>query len=367
MIRKKLKNITICLFILSVFPIACTPPKFSESAWRKRVDSVQPRQLYEPHEKDGLFFNPWLKSEHGLGRVLRWKLSSSRSYNEKEAVQPRVYTGTESQLLNNGDADFIIWIGHGSFLIRTGEQIWLLDPMFSKRALVPARKTPPALSAKTITRLFPRLNVVISHNHYDHLDEDSIRQLSESYTFYVPKGLLKTVREWQPSASIIEMDWWQTRELQPGYELHCLPAQHWSRRAFSKVNSSLWASYMIISPEQTIYFGGDSGYFIGYREFGKKYPDIDYALIPMTAYHPRWFMHKNHMNIEEAVQAFQDLGAGYCIPTQWGTFKLGNNPPGYPMMDLDRYIRLNTLPSDRYLELGIGELLRLNTPRNPKQ
>lgn len=365
-LKKFMRNSSICLFFLSLFTMGCAPPKFSETGWRERVESVQSGQLYEPHEKDGLFFNPWLKSDHGLGRVVTWKLSSSQSYDDQEVVKPKVYEDTESQLLNNGDNDFILWIGHGSFLIRTGDQTWLLDPMFSKRALLPARKIPPALSAKTTTRLFPRLNVVISHNHYDHLDEESIRQLSDGYTFYVPKGLLKIVRKWQPGARIVEMDWWQTRKLQPGYELHCLPAQHWSRRALSDVNSSLWASYMIISPSLTIYFGGDSGYFIGYREYGKKYPKIDYALIPTTAYHPRWFMHENHMNIAEAVRAFQELGADYFIPTQWGTFKLGDNPPGYPIMDLKRFIHLEKLHPDQYQELGIGELLRINKFRNTK-
>ena len=116
---------------------------------------------------------------------------------------------------------------------------------------------------------------------------------------------------------------------------------------------------MIITPETNIYFGGDSGYFIGYREFGKRYPRIDYALIPVTAYHPRWFMHVSHMNATEAVQAFKDLGATYFIPTQWGTFHLGDNPPGYPMLELKRLIKSETLDAERYPDLDIGQLLRL--------
>lgn len=213
------------------------------------------------------------------------------------------------------------------------------------------------MSAHKISELFPRMNVVISHNHYDHLDEDSIRQLPAKTTFYVPLGLAEIIRKWQPEAKIVEMDWWQTIKIKPGYEIHCLPAQHWSKRIFTETNSTLWASYMIISPDTTIYFGGDSGYFIGYREFGRKYPKIDYALIPTTAYHPRWFMHESHMNIEEAVQAFQDLGADYFIPTQWGTFQLGDNPPGCPMLDLLRMIEKKRLNRKQYLMLGIGQVL----------
>ncbi len=348
------------LLVVSIFISGCSQPDFSESEWRQQVESVKNEELYKAHEKDGIFFNPWISLEKRLTKVLAWKFSGKQAYSEAEQdYLPVLYENSEQQILRLGDGDFILWIGHGSFLIKTGDEIWLLDPMFSKRALLPARKTSPALTAQQINKLFPRLNVVISHNHYDHLDEESIRQLSGKSTFYVPLGLKKLIREWQPEAKVVEMDWWQTKEIKPGYEIHCLPAQHWSRRIFGGVNSSLWASYMLISPDTNIYFGGDSGYFIGYREFGKKYPKIDYALLPTTAYHPRWFMHKAHMNIEEAIQAFDDLGADNFIPTQWGTFHLGDNPPGYPILDLQRVIEEKQLNREQYQILGIGQVLPL--------
>ena len=123
-----------------------------------------------------------------------------------------------------------------------------------------------------------------------------------------------------------------------GTKLFCLPAQHWSRRLGQDPNMTLWASFLLATPKTTIYVGGDSGYFVGYREFGKKFPKIDYALIPTTAYHPRWFMHYPHMDIREAVDAFHALHARFFIPTQWGTFHLGDEPPGYPALDLRRTI-----------------------------
>jgi L-ascorbate metabolism protein UlaG (beta-lactamase superfamily) len=292
-----------------------------------------------------------------LGSFLTWQLSKKLPYAAEEVVHlPKVHQDTIEQISKTGK-DFIVWIGHGSYLIRTGEQYWLLDPMFSQRALLPSRKTPPALSAEDINRLTPTVNVVISHNHYDHLDEDSIEQLSEKARFFVPLGLEKTLRDWQPNAEIVEMDWWQKLEIAEGYELHCLPAQHWSYRAFDAENASLWASYMIVTPEQTIYFGGDSGYFIGYREFGQKYPKIDYALLPVTAYHPRWFMHYAHMNIEEAVTAFQELKAEFFIPTQWGTFRLGDNPAGQPGLELKQYIKHHHLKPRKFVILDIGQRL----------
>lgn len=356
MIRKTI-GVIATLFLVT----SCTPPNFSENRWQEKIESARVEQLYAPHEKEGVFFNPWLKPERKFSDVLKWKLSPSQSYSEKEeAFMPEVLADTESRVLAAGERDFIAWLGHGTFLIKSGAAVWLVDPMFSKRALLPARKTAPALSAHVINKLFPDVNVVISHNHYDHLDADSISQLSEKYTFYLPKGLHKVVVEWQPKARIIEMDWWQTISIRDGYEIHCLPAQHWSRRATGGENTSLWASYMFVTPQRQIYFGGDSGYFIGYREFGKKYPEIDYALMPVTAYHPRWFMHEAHMNAREALQAFQDLGADFFIPTQWGTFHLGDNPPGYPVLDLRQIIREKNLDADRFLIPAIGQLIWLN-------
>jgi L-ascorbate metabolism protein UlaG (beta-lactamase superfamily) len=141
-----------------------------------------------------------------------------------------------------------------------------------------------------------------------------------------------------------------------GTSLTSLPAQHWSRRIGQDVNTTLWASYLLMTPAASIYYGGDSGYFVGFQEFGKRYPDIDYALIPLTAYHPRWFMHYAHMNAPEAIQAFEDLGARYFIPTQWGTFQLGDNPPGFPMLDLKRTLERLGHDTTPFLIMDIGQI-----------
>ncbi|MCG8335828.1 MAG: MBL fold metallo-hydrolase [Proteobacteria bacterium] len=353
----KALNWSASLFIVISVLNGCAQPEFDEKAWLREVESTMVEELYAEHYKDGKYFNPWIDVSKGISDILTWRFSSALHYSEEEkAYLPPFRDDTSDQILNNLENDFIVWIGHNTFLIKTGDQVWLTDPMFSKRALLPPRKTPPALKAEDINRLFPKVNVVISHNHYDHLDADSIEQLSQDYVYYVPVGLKHTLKDWQPKAEIIEMDWWETLKLGKGIEIHCLPAQHWSLRAFDGENTSLWASYMFITPETTVYFGGDSGYFIGYREIGRKYPKIDYALIPTTAYHPRWFMHKSHMNIEEALNAFQDLGADYFIPTQWGAFHLGDEPPGYPGLDLMHAIKSRKLDQSKYLILDIGEL-----------
>ena len=156
---------------------------------------------------------------------------------------------------------------------------------------------------------------------------------------------------------VTEMNWWQQIDLGYGVKLICLPAQHWSLRLGQGRNTTLWAAWLLITPKATLFFGGDSGYFKGFREIGKKYPKIDFAFMATTAYHPRWFMHYQHLDVPEAVRAFEDLGARVFIPTQWGTFHLGSNPPGLPGLDLARHIKEKNLNPERFKILDIGEIL----------
>jgi L-ascorbate metabolism protein UlaG (beta-lactamase superfamily) len=159
------------------------------------------------------------------------------------------------------------------------------------------------------------------------------------------------------------MDWWQSIDAGNGVTLDCLPAQHWSRRIGQPVNSTLWASFLLRTPGPSVYYGADSGYFVGYREFGRRFAGIDYALLSTTAYHPRWFMHYAHVNIEEALEAFKEIGARYFIPTQWGTFRLGDEPAGYPALELKAAIAHQGLDANRFLILDIGQIQPLSSGR----
>jgi len=357
-----LPAIVLCVILLSC---AAGDRTFGERDWRERADAADPSALRATHERDGSYFNPWMPAEDigGFSRFLRWKFSSKTSYTEEEQIYlPAVLPDAVGRIRAlPADQDFILWIGHASFLIRIGGEIWLTDPMFSARALLPRRRTPPALSAEDIRQLgSKRINVVISHNHYDHLDRESLRALPDDARIFVPLGLKDYVRD-LGKPQVLEMDWWQAIECGNGVRLVCLPAQHWSRRFAQGRDRTLWASYLIASPGSTVYFGGDSGYFIGYREIGRMFPGIDYALMPTTAYHPRWFMHYAHMNIDEALDAFDDLKARYFIPTQWGAFDLGDEPAGYPGLDLERTIKKRNVDPSRILILDVGQIVLIET------
>ena len=347
---------------LAVFLSSCgaAPPTFDENLWKTKIESQRTALLYTDHLDDGVFFNPWMPMQSKSFKLfLKWRLSKKRAYTEDEKTHlPEVIPNLYRRIKNIPDRSFIAWIGHATFLIRTNGTYWLTDPMLSKRALLPKRVRPPALSFESLKQISDPINVLISHNHYDHLDKKTVQALPQHARIFVPMGLKKYVQSFF-KGEVQAMDWWDRLDLGKGTQLVCLPAQHWSRRIGQDVNTTLWASYMMITPQGTIYYGGDSGYFAGYREFGKKYPGIDYALIPLTAYHPRWFMHYAHMNAAESIQAFNDLGARHYIPTQWGTFELGDNPPGYPALDLARTIEKMNLDPQRFIVLDIGEIVSM--------
>jgi N-acyl-phosphatidylethanolamine-hydrolysing phospholipase D len=362
-----MRNSVVCLLLpllmLSIVSCIRGVPPFDEAMWRRDVEGQKVSELYAPHYKDGGYFNPWMPMQDaGFARLLRWRLSQRDNYTEEEeAHRPAVIPKLKERILSMQNGDFIAWVGHATFLMRLNGEYWLTDPIFSDRALLPKRLTPPALSLEEMRELPGKLNVVISHNHYDHFDKPSVQALPDSARFFVPLGLKHSVARLNKE-NVLEMDWWQTIECGNGIKLVCLPAQHWSRRISQGTNRTLWASFMIITPAVTIYVGGDSGYFIGYKEIGRLYPTIDYALLPTTAYHPRWFMHYAHLNVKEAIDAFQDLGARYMIPTQWGTFRLGNEPIGYSALELKRTIKEEGLDPSNFLTMDIGQILPI-TPK----
>lgn len=315
------------------FAVGCggvlTPPGFDAAAWVRESDALPRSALYHANLFDGRYDNPWRPNDHTFRTFLRWRLSSlSRSYPD-QVPSVEVLPNDGAYLGRANEPASITWIGHATFAIQTAGQVWVTDPMFSERALLPRRLAPPGIPVSSIPE---EAFAIISHNHYDHLDAASIEALPATTRWFVPKGLGDYVRG-AGASHVEELDWWD--RVQVGdTTLVCLPAQHWSNRIDMGRNRSLWASWMLITPERTIYFGGDSGYFHGFAEMGERFGPIDDAIIPIGAYEPRWFMAYNHMNIDEALRAFEHLRATRMIPMQFGVFKLGDEPAAFPAMEL---------------------------------
>ncbi|MEL7043392.1 MAG: MBL fold metallo-hydrolase [Pseudomonadota bacterium] len=217
-------------------------------------------------------------------------------------------------------------LGHSSILIKLGGDLILVDPVFSERAsplqwLGPRRFHPVPLAVDAL----PRVKVVlISHNHYDHLDEGTVRQLADSAeTFVVPLGVGAQLREWGVAAgSIVELDWWQELEL-GDLNFVATPAQHFSGRSLTDRNKTLWASWVIRGHDANLFFSGDSGYFAGFKEIGERYGPFDITMIENGAYNEAW--RSVHMMPEESVQAHIDLRGRAMLPIHNSTFDLSTH------------------------------------------
>jgi N-acyl-phosphatidylethanolamine-hydrolysing phospholipase D len=231
------------------------------------------------------------------------------------------------------------WIGHAAFLLQIGGANLLTDPMFSRRASPvsfggPRRFRPPGVA---LSELPPLDAVLLSHDHFDHLDRPSVEALLERFGRDLPFVTPLGYRRWferRGARNVLELDWWDEVAIGPPerrVRVVAAPARHWTRRRLA-VNRRLWASYaMLVDEAPSVYFGADSGYFPGYGEIAERLGAFDVVLMPIGAYEPRWFMRGAHMNPEEAVRAYRDLGGrGAFVGMHWGTFRLTDEDPLEP-------------------------------------
>lgn len=232
---------------------------------------------------------------------------------DRQPVLPRAEAGQT----------LVTWVGHASYVIQIGGLTVLTDPVWSKRIPgVRPRLTPVGVDWSALPRVDA---VVISHNHYDHLDGPSIRRLPRDTPMFVPANLARWFRR-RGFRDVTDLDWWEYRDI-AGVRFDFVPAHHWSRRTLTDQNKSLWGGWILTDRDGArVYFAGDTGYGHWFGRIADRYPDIDLAILPVGAYDPPWFMQAVHLNPEEAVQACADLGTRRMAPMHWGCFVLSSEP-----------------------------------------
>lgn len=201
-----------------------------------------------------------------------------------------------------------------------GRPLYLIDPVLSERASPlsfygPKRKTPTPLTVEQLPAVDA---VLISHNHYDHLDRRTVRQLARCFPqaeFIVPLGLKRWFRRYR--LKVHELDWWQSLSLGE-LTVYATPARHWSMRTLWDRNRSLWCGWVIHHPALRFYFSGDSGYSARLAEIGQRLGPFDVAALPIGAYAPRWFMQEQHMDPQQSVALYRELNQPRAIPIHWG-------------------------------------------------
>jgi N-acyl-phosphatidylethanolamine-hydrolysing phospholipase D len=324
---------------------ACSPPA---DPWEP-PEAAGVESLYAPHGEPGRFVNPWSPFRGSPLDFLRWQLSPSAWGGAGDFELPRV-ANDGSSLAGVEHSAAITWIGHASFAVHDDADVFLTDPHFGPRALLPRRRVPPGIPLESVPG---HAFAVISHNHYDHLDEPTVEALPDTVTWYVPLGLGAWFRE-RGRRAVVELDWWESAQ-HGRFRVTCLPSQHWSRRVGQAASSTLWCSWLLDSGERRYYFAGDTGWFHGFAEFGRRFGPIDVAMLPIGAYAPRWFMRYQHLDPADAVQAFQELRARHLLAMHWGTFDLTDEPLGEPPEALARAVAQAGVDPETVHLLAVGE------------
>lgn len=265
------------------------------------------------------FFNPHVVGqEKGFGDLWRW-MTNRQQIPWPVWVENQTWPKPAPVAL---DALSVTFIGHASFLIGIGGRWFITDPVYSDRASPfsfagPKRVRAPGLSLDELPKLD---GILVSHNHYDHLDRDTLRELDRRFQAPVVTSLGNAGLIGGAGPRVVtELDWWQSHSI-GGVEITYVPAQHFAARGLFDRNTTLWGGFVLRAQGRTLYFSGDSGYCPHFKEIGERFPGIDLSLLPIGAYEPRWFMRIQHMNPEEAVQAHLDLGTRRSIGMHYGTF-----------------------------------------------
>jgi N-acyl-phosphatidylethanolamine-hydrolysing phospholipase D len=259
----------------------------------------------------------------------------------RRGLQPAVPRGTPPAMLandgayvrSNGHVPTVTWIGHSTFLVQLDGMNILTDPIWADRASPvrfagPRRLIPPAMRFEDLPRIDA---VVISHDHYDHLDADTVRRLAHEHAprFFVPLGLRAWLAD-EGIGDVVELDWGESAEFR-GLTFVCTPAQHSSGRGLRDQNLRLWASWVVTGAGKRFFFAGDTGYDASLADIGRRFGPFDLAALPIGGYaaYPGG-RHPNHLSPEEAVQLFQELGGGLMVPMHFATFDMNQEPFAEP-------------------------------------
>jgi L-ascorbate metabolism protein UlaG (beta-lactamase superfamily) len=327
--------------------------------WKVRQDLDRARRTHGGRDwpadfKDRLTFA--LPSLRDVGMVMR-----SGGFRTDLGDVPRIPVATQASLptVPAGRAA-VTWIGHATYAVQIGGLTVLTDPVFARKIPgVPPRLTPPGVPLEGIGGVDA---VVISHNHYDHLDGPTMRRLSRDTPILAPAMLGEWFRK-RSFHDVTELDWWESKRI-GGVRFDFVPAHHWSRRSLTDTCRTLLGGW-IMSVEDgrpKIYFAGDTGYGHYFAEIGRRHPDIDLALMPVGAYEPSWFMRGQHVNPQEAVRACDDVGAPRMATMHWGTFMLSAEPLLAPIEESRAAWEATGRHREDLWDLAVGESRLLDGP-----
>jgi len=352
----------LAFYMQSLMLLSMVPPSLAAAAVNS---AAQPKLHYTPlngkslrelaksgaHHGEGRFLSPiGLERKRRFWQVMSWKLLHSNKFNRHLDSQPIIPVSVDLEPIRKHHGVSVTFLKHASFLIIDGDTTLLIDPVFSDIFWFIKDYSPLTFDPQTLPK--PD-HVLITHGHYDHLDEASLSTFDRSTHVISPLGYDGVFKDLNLS-NRTRLDWYDTFN-SGDVSVTLLPSNHWTMRSPVRgPNRSLWGGYLIrTSTGYTIYLSGDSAYFDGFEELGRDYA-IDLAIINLGAYEPRWFMAQSHMDPKEAVHAFKELNAKKLMIAHWGTFRLGDEPVHFPPEDLRKELAAEGL-LDRWIDIRHGE------------
>ncbi|MFM6952529.1 MAG: MBL fold metallo-hydrolase, partial [Bacteroidota bacterium] len=281
--------------------------------------------------KNGRYHNPDYPFTLSFKDVRKWKKQTNPYLEFKKTDTFQLPIAADLAWLNNDSVDGVAWLGHATFFIRVGGVTLMTDPVFGNASRVLKRYSKFPVKPEQL----PMINyVLLSHDHRDHMDYQSLRTLSKlnpNAEYLCGLSTSKLLKRFNRNGRIQEAGWYQQYQLDDQIiRITYLPTRHWCRRWITDTNRHLWGAFVIEVGGKVIYFGGDSGYGKHYAETKALFPNIDLAILGIGAYQPEWFMESNHSSPAKAYQSFLDLGAQHMVPMHYGTFDLSDEPIGEP-------------------------------------
>jgi len=290
-------------------------------------------------------------------KVLRWQLTPNPQRNEKkkENFKLPVIPNKTFMLI---EEDIIVWLGHASFFIRINGVPFITDPCLFDLPFI-KRQAPLPCHADQLHHI---QYMLLSHGHRDHFDANSVKKVisqNPEIELLMPLENSSLLGKQKSSVKHQEAGWYQEYALAENVQVIFLPAKHWSRRGLTDYNKTLWGSFLLKWNDKKIYFAGDSGYGSHFQKIRELLGDIDICIMPVGAYKPNFMMKEAHMNPEEAVQAFHDLGGKTFIPMHFGTYDLSDEPLGEPLRILHNLEKSDKI-NGAFKALAVGETYYLD-------
>jgi N-acyl-phosphatidylethanolamine-hydrolysing phospholipase D len=339
------------------------------------ADAADDRPPAAHHRAQG-FQNNYLEfALKGPLDLLRWRWDALRQGLPPPPREPTPVVKADLGFIQTNAAagaamqPALSWIGHSTMLVQVGGLNLLTDPIFSERAsplsfIGPKRHVAPGLAPAEL----PHIDMVlVSHNHYDHLDQASVQALNAQAggppLFVVPLGLKAWMAE-RGIGHVVALDWWDSHRI-GGVEVVLTPVQHWSARGLNDRLATLWGGFAVFAPDQHLFFAGDTGYSRDFSDIRERFAarqggaGFDIALLPIGGYAPRWMMQSQHIDPAEAVQIHRDLGARRSVGVHWGTFELTDEALDEPPRALAQARAAQGVAPEEFFVMAVGETRRL--------